>query len=174
MQSGYAGHEFADCLYLLTASNVLQAVVKRAHPPLVVGRVCCLLLAEAKLVLLVGDEEGLLDTTALSVKRVTGALPSLLTQICFCVHCCEAVVSVEVWSRSFFPSASNFFVGWSWQLKVGLARPWHTTFLQLFDYDLRLRSSVFVTLPLRSVSSIAPTEKSGCRISIMHLRTCTR
>ena len=80
-------------MYLLATSNVLETVVECAHPPLVVGRVGSLLLPKAKLVLLVGDEKWLLDTAPLTVERVARALPSLLAQICFCVHCCVVVVS---------------------------------------------------------------------------------
>jgi hypothetical protein len=115
----YVSHGYADLMYLLAAANALQAVVERAHPPLVVGRVGCLLFAEAELILLMGDEERLLDAAALSVERVARALPSLLTQICFCVHCRRVVVSVDGRGRSLFPSASNFFVGCSWHMQRG-------------------------------------------------------
>ena len=50
-------------MYLFAAPDTLQTLVKSAHPPLVVCSVCCLLLAESHLVLLVRNEERLLDSS---------------------------------------------------------------------------------------------------------------
>jgi hypothetical protein len=58
------------CTYFLPRANVLQALIICAHPPLVVGRICRLLLAEPELVLLVRDEERLLDAAPHRVQRV--------------------------------------------------------------------------------------------------------
>lgn len=73
-------------VYLLARSDALQALVECAHPPLVVGRVCGLLLAQAQLILLVGNEQRLLEPSAGRVERVARPLPALVAQVSFGVH----------------------------------------------------------------------------------------
>lgn len=106
---GLADMQSHDLIYLLAAANIFEAIVECAHPPLVVCRIGRLLLAQPELVLLVGDEEWLFDASPFSIKRVAGALPSLLAQICLCVHRCEFVWWMLTGERPFF--LSELFCG---------------------------------------------------------------
>ena len=56
--------------YLLPSPDILQALIERAHPPVIIRDIRRLLLAQTELVLLVGDQERFLDAAAVSVEGV--------------------------------------------------------------------------------------------------------